>query len=127
MRCIQLQSSLLSHSLHAKHKPKLHHIMQKTQLFWLSTTHQPPRGHHLPSASSLSTKALSHCVVVANAITPPAKSGDISTLLPISAVLLLVYFVGNFVVPGFLTKSFGYDNSNEDQEIDDGDETEEDE
>ncbi|TKY57313.1 hypothetical protein E2542_SST21760 [Spatholobus suberectus] len=112
MRCLQLQSSLLPS--HANFKPELHHIRQTTKLFWLST-HEPPRGHHFPSASPPSTKALPHLMVVA----PPAQSGDLSTLFPISAVLLSAYFIANFVVPGLLTNSFGYDKSNEEQKVDD--------
>ncbi|KAG5109367.1 hypothetical protein JHK82_038590 [Glycine max] len=114
MGCLHLQPSLIPFPLHAKFKPQLHHMRHTTKLFWL-TTHQPPRGQHLPSASPLSTKALPHLVVVA-----PAQSGDLSTLLPISAVLLSAYFIANFVVPGFFTNSFGYDkSSNEEQKVDD--------
>jgi len=41
-----------------------------------------------------------------------------------SAVLLSAYFIANFVVPGFLTNSFGYDKSNEEQKVDDSNEIE---
>ncbi|RDX94358.1 hypothetical protein CR513_23278, partial [Mucuna pruriens] len=111
MRCLQLQPSLLP--LHAKLKLQLHRIKQTTKLFWLST-HQPPRGQHFTSASSLNTKALPHLMIVA-----PAESGDLSTLLPISAVLLSMYFIANFLVPAFLTNSSGYDKSDEVQKVDD--------
>ncbi|XP_020210445.1 uncharacterized protein LOC109795380 [Cajanus cajan] len=106
MRCLQLQSSLLPFPA----KLKLRHT---TKLFQIST-HKPQRAQHFPSVSPLSTKALPHLMVVA-----PAKSGDLSTLLPISAVLVSAYLIANFVVPGFLTNSFGYDKSNEEQKDDD--------
>ncbi|KAK7372009.1 hypothetical protein VNO80_05377 [Phaseolus coccineus] len=117
MRCLQLQSSLLP--LHAKLKHQLHHISHTSKLFCLST-HQLPRLLHSPSPTPLSTKALPHLMVVA-----PAESGDISSLLPIGGVLLSMYFVANFVVPGFLANSFA--KSNEEQKVDDEDEDEEDE
>lgn len=52
-------------------------------------------------------------------VVAPAESGDLSTLLPISAVLLSAYFIANFVVPGFLTNSFGDEKSNEEQKVED--------
>ncbi|KAL9316665.1 hypothetical protein ACSQ67_017666 [Phaseolus vulgaris] len=114
MRCLQLQSSLLP--LHAKLKHQLHHISHTCKLFCLST-HQPPLLLHLPSPTSLSTKALPHLMVVS-----PAESGDLSSLLPIGGVLLAMYFVSNFVVPGFLANSFP--KSDEEQKVDDEDEDE---
>ncbi|XP_014504166.1 nucleolin [Vigna radiata var. radiata] len=118
MRCFQLQSSLLL-PLHAKLKHQLHHISHTSKLFCLST-HQPPCFLHLSSSTPLSTKALPHLMVVA-----PAESGDLSSLLPISGVLLSMYFVANFVVPGFLANSISKDESNEKQKVDEDDEDEE--
>ncbi|KAG5053383.1 hypothetical protein AAZX31_02G275100 [Glycine max] len=109
MKCLQLQSSLLP--LHAKLKPQPNHTSHTSQII---------RAQHFPLASDpLTTKALPHSMVVA-----PAQSGDLSTFLPISAVLLSAYFIANFVVPGFLTNSFGYDKSNEEQKVDDSNEIE---
>ncbi|KAL2316736.1 hypothetical protein Fmac_030612 [Flemingia macrophylla] len=104
MRCLcpQLQSSVPP--LPAKLK------LRHTTILFQTSTHRPPRGKNLPSASSLSTNALPHLMVVA-----PAQSGDLSTLLPISVVLVLAYFIANFVVPGFLINSSGYDESKEEE------------
>ncbi|KOM24792.1 hypothetical protein LR48_Vigan2534s000100 [Vigna angularis] len=60
-------------------------------------------------------------------VVAPAESGDLSSLLPISGVLLSMYFVANFVVPGFLANSFSKDESNENQKVDEEDEDEEEE
>ncbi|BAT80697.1 uncharacterized protein HKW66_Vig0134080 [Vigna angularis] len=120
MRCLQLQSSLLL-PFHAKLKHQLYNVSHTSKLFCLST-HQPPCFLHLSSSTPLSTKALPHLMVVA-----PAESGDLSSLLPISGVLLSMYFVANFVVPGFLANSFSKDESNENQKVDEEDEDEEEE
>ncbi|CAJ1971418.1 unnamed protein product [Sphenostylis stenocarpa] len=42
-----------------------------------------------------------------------------------SGVLLSMYFIANFVVPGILTNTFGYDKSNEEQKDDEDDENDE--
>ncbi|XP_027940719.1 zinc finger protein 526 [Vigna unguiculata] len=121
MRCLQFQSSLLL-PLHAKLKHQQHHhISHTSKLFYLST-HQPPCFLHLPSSTPLSTKALPHLMVV-----PPAESGDLSSLLPIGGVLLSMYVVTNFVVPGFLANSFPKDESNEEKDDDDEDEEDDEE
>ncbi|XP_004491411.1 uncharacterized protein [Cicer arietinum] len=115
MTCLHhFYSSLLP--IHATIKPQQQqHIGMghTTKLFW----GEPTTCNHFPSASSLSTKALPHFIVAA--ATSPPKPGDPSTFLPVSALLISVYFIANFVVPDFLTKYFGFDKLNEDQKVDD--------
>ncbi|KAJ1389551.1 hypothetical protein SESBI_38168 [Sesbania bispinosa] len=119
MKCLQLHSSLLL--MHAKPKPQQHHIRETTKLFWgiPSTGRTVQQSQHFPSESPLRTKALPHSIVVA--ATAPPQSGDLSTFLPVSALLLSIYFIANFIVPEFITKYSGYDKINEDQKVDDVD------
>ncbi|KAK7276858.1 hypothetical protein RIF29_18004 [Crotalaria pallida] len=117
MMCLQLHSSLLP--MHAKLKQQQHHhIGQTTKLLWLTSSEPSrtiPHSHLFPS---LRAKALPDFIVAA-ASTPPAKSGDLSAFLPVSALLLSLYFISNFIVPEFISKSFGFDKLNEDQKVDD--------
>ncbi|XP_061342251.1 uncharacterized protein LOC133288495 [Gastrolobium bilobum] len=118
MMCLQLHSSLLP--MHTKLKVQQHPIGHTTKLFWLSTSEPSrtvPQNQHFPSASPLRTKALPHSIVVA--ATAPAESGDLSAFLPMSALLLSVYFIANFIVPEFLTKQYGFDELKADQKVDD--------
>ncbi|PNX93098.1 hypothetical protein L195_g016247 [Trifolium pratense] len=88
-----------------------------TKLLWGEPSKNVSYSKHFSSASSLRTKAIPHFIVAA--ATSPPKPGDPSTFLPVSALLLSVYFIANFIVPDFLTKYFGFDKVNEDQKVDD--------
>ncbi|CAL0307392.1 unnamed protein product [Lupinus luteus] len=114
MKCLQFHSSLLP--MHAKLKQQQHHIVQTTKQLWLSSSEPSmaiPHSHHFPS---LRTKALPDSIVVA--ATSPPYSSDLSAFLPISALLLSVYFLANFIFPEFITKYFGFDKQNEEQKVD---------
>ncbi|KAK2377862.1 hypothetical protein P8452_49488 [Trifolium repens] len=118
MTCLHIPSSLFL--THAKLKSQQHHhigMEHTTKLLWGEPSKNVPYSKHFSSASSLRTNAIPHFIVVA--ATSPPKPGDPSAFLPVSALLLSVYFIANFVVPDFLTKYFGFDKLNEDQKVDD--------
>ncbi|XP_057439811.1 uncharacterized protein LOC130731520 [Lotus japonicus] len=116
MKCLQLHSSLLPIHLHQKLlKPQQNYTVQTTKLLWGEPCRTLPhrQQHFFP----FRTKALPHFIVVA--ATVPPNSNDLAAFLPVSALLISVYFIANFVVPDILTKYSGYDQLNEDQKVDD--------
>ncbi|XP_039026969.1 uncharacterized protein LOC120160686 [Hibiscus syriacus] len=66
------------------------------------------------------TNAASTPVFIAAKI-PPSQSGDITVFLQTSALLLVVYFLGNFVAPYFISKYFEFDKVGEDQNTNEND------
>ncbi|XP_020092656.1 uncharacterized protein LOC109713103 [Ananas comosus] len=59
--------------------------------------------HTLASYPRLRAAALGDGLILA-ATNSPAAGGDVSVLIPISVVLLLVYWIANFVVPEMIMK-----------------------
>ncbi|CAI8586889.1 unnamed protein product [Vicia faba] len=119
MTCLNLHSPLFL--MHAKLKLQQHHIGMEhtTKLLWgEEPSRTNPHCKNFSSASnSLRTKAIPDFIVVA--ATSPPKPGDPSTFLPVSALLISVYFISNFVVPDIITKYFGLDKVTEDKKVDD--------
>ncbi|CAK8538829.1 unnamed protein product [Lathyrus sativus] len=115
MTCLHLHASLFP--MHTKLKQQQqHHIGMEhtTKLLWGEPSRTDPHCKSFSSASSLRTKAIPDFIVVA--ATSPPRPGDLSTFVPISVLLVTVYFISNFVVPDILTKNFGFD---EDKKVDD--------
>ncbi|KAK8706027.1 hypothetical protein V6N13_049608 [Hibiscus sabdariffa] len=52
---------------------------------------------------------------------PPSQSGDIAVFLQTSALLLVVYFLANFVAPYFISKYFEFDKVGEDRKTNEND------
>ncbi|XP_038981951.1 uncharacterized protein LOC120110591 [Phoenix dactylifera] len=73
-----------------------------TQLLFPIRT--PKRRYPLRSRSTVQTQALNNALTVA--ANPPAAGGNISVLIPISAVMLFMFWITNFVVPGMISKDF---------------------
>ncbi|KAM0952204.1 hypothetical protein DsansV1_C03g0033911 [Dioscorea sansibarensis] len=63
------------------------------------------RHQHVYSKYSLQTLAINDALIIA--ATSKAPGGDVSVLLPISALLLFMYFISNFVVPSYVMKGLG--------------------
>ncbi|CAL5190650.1 unnamed protein product [Lathyrus oleraceus] len=116
MTCLHLHASLFP--MHAKLKQQQqHHVGMEhtTKLLWGEPSMTNPHCKSFSSASSLRTKAIPDFIVVA--ATSPPKPRDPSTFLPISLLLVSVYFISNFVVPDILTKYFGFDKVNEEKKV----------
>ncbi|OMP04375.1 hypothetical protein COLO4_09684 [Corchorus olitorius] len=113
MGCLHCHSSFLP--LHSQLKPK-QKLVAKQQL-WLFC--KAPRlvlqQQNVHSIVSLRTNAISHNSLFVGANIPPSQSGDITVFLQTSALLLVVYFLANFVAPYFISKYFGFDKVGEDQ------------
>ncbi|KAG1347370.1 hypothetical protein COCNU_06G011990 [Cocos nucifera] len=62
----------------------------------------PTQRNPLRSHSTVQTQALNNVLSVA--AKSPGGGGDISVLIPISAVMLFMYWITNFVVPGMISK-----------------------
>ncbi|XP_059444357.1 uncharacterized protein LOC132176230 [Corylus avellana] len=119
MRCIQFQTPLAPLHLHLKHK----HPLRTSQLLWLSTNepielilHRP---NNLPQLAPR-PKALPSFLVL-GASSAAKAGGDISVLLPTGAALFFLYFIANFLVPNFISKSFQFDKESEGQKQSDDD------
>ncbi|KAL5735895.1 hypothetical protein ACOSP7_030356 [Xanthoceras sorbifolium] len=115
--CVCLYSPLPSLNSQSQPKTVHHHRRQQKiltandKLLWLSTSKTTTlprwrRTNAVPDPQSL---------LVTAAVTPPAKSGDITNFLQVSAGLFFIYLVANFVVPYFISKYLGFDQVNEDQ------------
>ncbi|URD76186.1 hypothetical protein MUK42_08394 [Musa troglodytarum] len=82
---------------HHSAKPRRRH----GQLFLL--TKSPKHRHNLLFlAISPTQQALGNSLDAA--ATSPAAAGDLSVLVPVSALLLSIYWVANFIVPGMITR-----------------------
>lgn len=88
-----------------------------TKLLWGEPSKTMPHSKHFSSVSSLRTQAIPDIIVVAATSLP--QPADPSTFLPVSALLISVYFIANFVVPDFISKYFGFDKLEGDQKVDD--------
>ncbi|KAK4278419.1 hypothetical protein QN277_016267 [Acacia crassicarpa] len=71
--------------------------------------------------SPVMRKALPHSSVIIAASSSSAKSLDMSVFLQTSALLLFLYLTANFLVPQLISKYFGFDKVNEEQNINDDD------
>ncbi|XP_030553272.1 uncharacterized protein LOC115757227 [Rhodamnia argentea] len=78
---------------------------------------RPPTWRELP----LGTSAIADQYGSTLAAAAPAKTGDISVFLQTGAVLLLAYWIANFVVPDLISKYLGFDKINEDENSEDDD------
>ncbi|XP_028754193.1 uncharacterized protein LOC114713688 [Neltuma alba] len=105
-------SALLPHNSHNHY----HHNLPR-----LVMTRTAPQSLHSASTSPLIRKALPHSFVVIAASSSPPKSLDVSVFLQTSALLLFLYFTANFIVPELISKYFGFDKVNEEQNVNDGD------
>ncbi|XP_040989889.1 uncharacterized protein LOC121237278 [Juglans microcarpa x Juglans regia] len=118
MWCIQFRTPLIPRHSHLKHKQ---HLMSTPQLLRFTINEPadliPLRQNHL-SLPSPRAYAIPNSLVLG--VSSPAKSGsDLSILLLTSAALFFLYFIANFIVPSFISKSFQLDNTSEDQERND--------
>ncbi|WOL13010.1 hypothetical protein Cni_G21779 [Canna indica] len=95
-----------SHSLPSH--PSLTHFSPLTtrtsQLLFL--TKPPKHRHHNPLfLAATPTQALNNTALVAASTSPAAHvGGDLSVLIPISVLLLAMYWVANFIVPGMISE-----------------------
>ncbi|XP_062170616.1 uncharacterized protein LOC133876363 [Alnus glutinosa] len=123
MGCIQFHTPLTPLHLHLKHKQPL----RTTQLLWLSSN-EPTELFHRPnnlSPLAPTPKALPSLLDL-SASSAAKSGGDLSVLLPTSAVLFLLYFIANFLVPNFIFKSLQSDEASEDQKQNDDDDDDDD-
>ncbi|CAL9063473.1 unnamed protein product [Musa banksii] len=99
--------SLPPHSFLSHHSAKPRR-RRSAQLLLLTKS---PRHRHnlLFLAVSPTQQALSNSLHAA--ATSPAAAGDLSVLVPISALLLFIYWVTNFIVPGMITKELQSETS----------------
>ncbi|EXB66340.1 hypothetical protein L484_008085 [Morus notabilis] len=117
MRSIsQLQSARFH--LHYS-QPKRRNQLEKAPklLPFLSSNDKPVKQQFRRSqgrTKAIRSSSTSHLIL---SLTSPAaaKSPDISTLIQISAILLVLYFLSNFVVPDLLSKYFEFDKADENQ------------
>ncbi|KAJ8497561.1 hypothetical protein OPV22_008113 [Ensete ventricosum] len=94
--------SLPPHSFLSHHSAKPRR-RRSAQLLLLLTKSPKHRNNLLFLAvSPTQQQALSNSLNAA--ATSPAAGGDLSVLVPISALLLSIYWVANFIVPGMITK-----------------------
>ncbi|KAG2678110.1 hypothetical protein I3843_12G130400 [Carya illinoinensis] len=117
MWCIQFRTPLIPSHSHLKHKQHL----STPQLLRFSINEPanliPLRPNHL-SLPALRAYAIPNSLVLG--VSSPARSGgDLSVLLLASVALFFLYFITNFIVPSFISKSFQLDNTSEDQERND--------
>ncbi|XP_039140214.1 uncharacterized protein LOC120277431 [Dioscorea cayenensis subsp. rotundata] len=95
-----IYSSPIGHPIHSFLGNYPTQSRQACTLFLVKQRHQ-----HVYSKYSLHTPAINDGLIIA--ATSKAPGGDISVLLPISALLLFMYFISNFVVPSFIMKDLG--------------------
>ncbi|XVF03831.1 hypothetical protein REPUB_Repub05bG0026600 [Reevesia pubescens] len=115
MGCLYCHSSFLPLHSQLKHKQKL---KANEQLGVFSS--ESPRLILQRQNVHFRTNAISNPLFIAAKI-PPSQSGDITDFLRISAILLVVYFLGNFVAPYFISKYFEFDKISEDQKTNEND------
>ncbi|XP_057726943.1 uncharacterized protein LOC130942243 [Arachis stenosperma] len=118
MWCLQLHySSLLPWN--SKLKPYHQKLQHTTSLLRLYSVPQLKNNQHfLLRRKPNNNMALPHYIVVAAATSPPPEPVDMSVFLPVSALLLSFYLITNFLVPDLITKYFGFDETNKDEEED---------
>ncbi|KAJ1261417.1 hypothetical protein BS78_09G028100 [Paspalum vaginatum] len=80
-----------------------------------ATTAVLPRRRREPPCARLRALPPELSEILAPKLVPgsPADTGDVSSLIPVSALMLLFYFVSNWVVPEFLMK--GLDKPKDDE------------
>nr|POE83012.1 hypothetical protein CFP56_42955 [Quercus suber] len=113
MLCIQFHAPLLPLQSQLKHNKH----PRTSQLLWLSSCEATQFFPHRPNNLSLlapRTNAIPISLLLA-ASSEVKPGGDISVLLPVSAVLLSAYFLANFIVPTFIMKDLGFDKESEKQ------------
>ncbi|KAJ6816203.1 uncharacterized protein M6B38_417665 [Iris pallida] len=72
----------------------------------------------LPSLSPPRPQALNEALNVATDVAAPkAIGGDISVLIPVSALLLFMYWVANFIVPGIVAKELQENGSEREEAV----------
>ncbi|XP_043692440.1 uncharacterized protein LOC122642890 [Telopea speciosissima] len=90
-----------------------------TKLLWLpsyeATTTLPQGPKFLRTLSIMNTRALTVSSLAQGVSSPPAASGDVSVLLQMSAVLLMAYWITNFVVPDIISEALQFDKPSKDQ------------
>ncbi|PON91944.1 hypothetical protein TorRG33x02_122750 [Trema orientale] len=127
MRSIQLQSPLVYFSSELKHSKQLQTHKLPT---WFSSCHEPARlgtfqRKKLRFSLQVRTKAMmdggSSSIPIVLGLTSPAKSLDLSTFLQTSVLLLVMYWISNFVVPDLVSKYFQFDKVNENEKKRDDD------
>ncbi|XP_062077674.1 uncharacterized protein LOC133782394 [Humulus lupulus] len=129
MRSIQLQSPLFSPHCNPNQRKQL---KSPKLSIWLSSN----EGARLGTLQTLMfrhllkvrTKAVMHSTSgssspIVLSFPSPAKSVDPATFLQISVLLLILYWLSNFVVPDLISKYFQFDKvtENEKQSDDNGD------
>ncbi|KAL4271155.1 hypothetical protein GQ457_13G002120 [Hibiscus cannabinus] len=115
MSCLHCYSPFLPlNSQLNKQKPK---PKQQLQLF---SSEPAPNLVLLKQNVHMRTNATSTPLFIAAKI-PPSQSGDITVFLQSSALLLVVYFLANFVAPYFISKYFEFDKVGEDQNTNEND------
>ncbi|XP_042485227.1 uncharacterized protein LOC122065484 [Macadamia integrifolia] len=90
--------------------PLLSHLRHKQS----SPTRLLQGSNFLRSPSIRRTQALAASSLVLGAASPPASTGDVSVLLQMSAVLLMAYWISNFVVPDIISKALHFDKPSRD-------------
>ncbi|PPR90495.1 hypothetical protein GOBAR_AA30187 [Gossypium barbadense] len=110
MSCLHCYSPFLPLNSQLKHKQKL---KAKRHLRLFSTESSPNLVLQTRNVNSR-TNATSNPLFIAAKV-PPSQSGDITVFLQTSALLLVVYFLANFVAPYFISKYFEFDKIGEDQ------------
>ncbi|KAF8391530.1 hypothetical protein HHK36_023835 [Tetracentron sinense] len=112
MESIHCYSPLLPIFSQFKHKQ-----LETTKLLWLPS-HEPVellRRQNLPSLLPLRTQAFTTSSLVVGVTSSPPASGDLSVFIETSALLLLFYWIANFVVPDMISKYPQSEKPKEDQ------------
>lgn len=110
MRCVQLVSPFSSLRLSTTEKTP---SINAPNFLWSANEDQTVRLRPniliMPVAVNTGCRVFGSEYVIS--ATQPPQSPDPSVLLPVSAALLLLYWVANFVVPDILIKDFQSDDT----------------
>ncbi|KAI9108600.1 hypothetical protein K1719_020484 [Acacia pycnantha] len=98
-----------------------HHNHHQSLLLTRRTTLPFPAMTRTVQQSPVMRKALPHSSVVIAASSSSPKPLDMSVFLQTSALLLFLYLTANFLVPELISKYFGFDKVNEEQNTNDDD------
>ncbi|XP_022716882.1 uncharacterized protein LOC111275664 [Durio zibethinus] len=115
MRCLHFRSSFPSLYSDLGQKQKL----KANEQLWLFSSAAPRLVLQRQNVHFWSN-AISNPLFIAAKI-PPSQSGDITVFVQTSAILLVVYFLANFVAPYFISKYFEFDKIDEDKKTTEND------